>query len=128
EGNLVVVAPRDPAYIAGNGRSTAQQLVDDVDKGPRCAIGHERGLTAMTVNHMSQRLLTFECRALEDVLVTGERLYLKSTAHLSTVGTACDVTDRVHQDVWLMCERVAPIIGMDCIGIDIVAPVLDPPL
>jgi len=34
----------------------------------------------------------------------------------------------VHQDVRLMCERVARIIGMDCIGIDIVAPSLEVPL
>lgn len=38
------------------------------------------------------------------------------------------MTDEVHEDVRLMCERIARIIGMDCIGIDIVASGLDQPL
>jgi cyanophycin synthetase len=38
------------------------------------------------------------------------------------------VTDEVHQDVRLMCERIARIIGLDCVGIDIVATALDQPL
>lgn len=127
-GNLVAAARREPAHVVGDGTSTVQQLIDQVNSDPRRGIGHERVLTAITIDDMSQRLLAFQDRSLDDVLATVERVYLKSTANLSTGGTACDVTDNVHQDVKLMCERVARIIGMDCIGIDIVAPGLDQPL
>lgn len=128
DGNLVAAARREPAHIVGDGSSTVQQLIDQVNADPRRGIGHERVLTAITIDDMSQRLLAFQDRALDGALATGEKLYLKSTANLSTGGTASDVTDNVHQDVRLMCERVARIIGMDCIGIDIVAPGLDQPL
>ncbi|MHC4600380.1 MAG: Mur ligase family protein, partial [Planctomycetota bacterium] len=74
------------------------------------------------------RLLSFRGYKIDDVPLAKEKLYLKSTANLSTGGTARDVTDEVHQDVRLMCERIARIVGMDCIGIDIVAPSLNRPL
>lgn len=127
-GNLVAAARREPANIVGDGKHTIGQLTEQVNLDPRRGIGHERVLTAISLDHMSHRLLAFQGRTLDDVLPSGEKLYLKSTANLSTGGTASDVTDNVHQDVRLMCERVARIIGMDCIGIDIVAPGLDQPL
>jgi cyanophycin synthetase len=63
-----------------------------------------------------------------DVLPAKEKSYLKSTANLSTGGTTRDVTDKVHQDVRLMCEPIARLVDMDCIGIDIVASSLERPL
>lgn len=127
-GKMVAAALREPAHIVGDGTSTIMQLTDQVNLDPRRGLGHERVLTAISIDHMSKRLLAFQGRSVDDVLPSGEKLYLKSTANLSTGGTASDVTDNVHQDVRLMCERVARIIGMDCMGIDIVAPGLDQPL
>lgn len=127
-GKLVAAARREPAHVVGDGTSTVQQLIEQINADPRRGIGHERVLTAITIDHMSKRLLAFQGLSLDSALAAGEKLYLKSTANLSTGGTASDVTDSVHQDVRLMCERVARIIGMDCIGIDIVAPGLDQPL
>ena len=128
DGALVAAALREPAHIVGDGASSIRQLIDEVNKDPRRGIGHQRVLTAITVNDMTERLLCFRGYRVDDVLPARKKLYLKSTANLSTGGTACDVTDEVHQDVRLMCERVARIVGMDCIGIDIVAPGLDHPL
>lgn len=127
-GNLVAAALREPAYVVGDGTSSIRQLIDEVNKDPRRGIGHERVLTAIAIDHMTERLLSFQGYRIDDVLLAEEKLYLKSTANLSTGGTARDVTDDVHPDVRLMCERIARIIGMDCMGIDIVAPGLDHPL
>ena len=127
-GNLVAAALREPAHVVGDGTSSIRQLIDDVNKDPRRGVGHERMLTAITIDLMTERLLSFQGYRIDDVLPADVKLYLKSTANLSTGGTARDVTDEVHQDVRLMCERVARLVGMDCIGIDIVAPGLDQPL
>ena len=127
-GNLVAAALREPARVVGDGTLSIRQLIDAVNEDPRRAIGHEKVLTAITINDMTERVLASRGYQIDDVPPVGEKLYLKSTANLSTGGTARDVTDEVHQDVRLMCERVARIIGMDCIGIDIVAPGLDQPL
>lgn len=128
DGNLVAAARREQAHVVGNGELTIRRLIDQVNRDPRRGIGHERMLTVITVDHMTERLLSLSGYSLDDVLPAGEKCYLKSTANLSTGGTARDVTDEVHQDVRLMCERIARIIGLDCIGIDIVATALDQPL
>ncbi len=127
-GNLTAAALREPAYVVGDGTSSIRQLIDKVNEDPRRGVGHERVLTAISIDHMTERLLSFQGYHIDDVLSAKEKLYLKSTANLSTGGTARDVTDDVHPDVRLMCERIARIIGMDCMGIDIVAPSLNQPL
>ena len=127
-GNLVAAALREPAHVVGDGTSSIRQLIDTANADPRRGIGHERALTTITVDDMTERLLALRGKIIDDVLPAEEKLYLKSTANLSTGGTARDVTDEVHQDVRLMCERIARLVGMDCIGIDIVAPGLDQPL
>lgn len=128
DGKLVAAAHREPAHVVGDGELTIRQLIDEANRDPRRGIGHERMLTIISVDHMTERLLAVAGYNLDDVLPAGEKCYLKSTANLSTGGTARDVTDEIHHDVWLMCERIARIIGLDCIGIDIVAPALDQPL
>jgi cyanophycin synthetase len=128
DGKLVAAACREPAHVVGDGELTIRRLIDQVNRDPRRGLGHERMLTVITVDHMTERLLSLGGYSLDDVLPAGEKCYLKSTANLSTGGTARDVTDEVHQDVRLMCERIARIIGLDCVGIDIVATTLDQPL
>jgi cyanophycin synthetase len=128
DGKLVAAALREAAHIVGDGTSSIRQLIDLANADPRRGIGHERALTIITVNDMTERLLSLRGYTVDDVPPAKEKLCLKSTANLSTGGTARDVTDEVHQDVRLMCERIARLVGMDCIGIDIVAPGLDQPL
>ncbi len=128
DGKMVAAALREPAHVTGDGTATIRELIAAVNRDPRRGIGHERELTAVTIDEMTERLLAFHGHAVDDILPSGEKVYLKSTANLSSGGTARDVTDEVHQDVRSMCERTARIIGLDCIGIDIVAPTLDRPL
>ncbi len=128
DGNLVAAAVREPAHVVGDGERSIRELIEVVNEDPRRGVGHERVLTAITVDSMTERLLSFQGYQLDEVLSPGVNLSLKSTANLSTGGTARDVTDEVHPDVRLTCERIARIVGMDCIGIDIVAPRLDRPL
>ena len=127
-GRLVAAAHREPAHVIGDGTSSIRRLIDEANTDPRRGFGHQRLLTEITIDGMTRRLLALAGRELDDVLPANETLYLKSTANLSTGGTARDVTGEVHQDVRLMCERTARLVGLDCIGIDIMAPGLDEPL
>ncbi|KXK00028.1 MAG: UDP-N-acetylmuramyl tripeptide synthetase [Acidobacteria bacterium OLB17] len=65
---------------------------------------------------------------LGSVLKKGEVLYLKTTANISTGGTAIDVTDEVHPENVFLFERIARIIGLDVAGIDIIAENVAQPL
>ncbi|QCR21448.1 cyanophycin synthetase [Pontibacter sp. SGAir0037] len=118
-GKFIAAAKRTPAMVVGDGVSSIQQLIKEVNKDPRRGIGHEKALTHIKVDLLTRSILKEKGLTLKSVLPAGEILYLKSTANLSTGGTATDVTDLVHPYNVLMAERIAGIIGLDICGIDV---------
>lgn len=125
---LVAAAKRTPAAVIGDGQQTIQQLIDEVNRDPRRGYGHEKVLTAIKVDEMTLNVLKDKGLDLADVLPEGQVLYLKSTANLSTGGTATDITDLVHPYNVFMAERIARVVGLDICGIDIMAPDLFTPI
>jgi cyanophycin synthetase len=127
-GKLVAAAMRVPANVTGDGRHTIRELVDLANADPRRGESHEKVLTKIRIDAATERLLALRHTTLESVPADGEVVYLKSTANLSTGGTAIDVTDRVHPSNVELAERIAQLVDLDIAGIDIVAPVIDTPL
>ncbi len=125
---LVAVAQRVPAHIVGDGKSTIQDLIDAVNCDPRRGFGHEKELTAIIADEMTLRLLKLKGLTLTSVLPVGELCELKSTANLSTGGTAVDCTDIIHPDNAFMAERAARIIGLDIAGIDVICADISQPI
>ena len=125
---LVAAAKRTPAHVIGNGKNTIVELVEEVNKDPRRGYGHEKELTAITINSLTKTIIADAGYTEDSVLPDGERLILKDTANLSTGGTAEDVTDRVHPANVSMAERISKIIDLDICGIDIMASDISKPL
>ncbi|WP_287130181.1 cyanophycin synthetase, partial [Candidatus Cyanaurora vandensis] len=125
---LVAVALRVPAHIVGDGEHTIQELIDRINQDPRRGFGHEKELTAINADEMTLRLLKLRGLVLESVLPQGETCELKSTANLSTGGTALDCTDMIHPDNAFMAERAARIVGLDVAGIDVICPDISMPI
>jgi cyanophycin synthetase len=125
---FVAGARRTPASVLGDGKSTIQQLVDEVNKDPRRGYGHEKVLTAIKIDHHTEVILKEQGLTLDSIVPAGELLLLKPTANLSTGGTAEDITDHVHPYNVFMAERISKIIGLDICGIDIIAPDLSTPI
>lgn len=125
---LVSVAERTPAYVTGDGKLSIKDLIAKENSDPRRGYGHEKILTQITIDHQTLRILEFKGYSLETILQDGEICYLKSTANLSTGGTAIDRTDEVHPDNIFMFERIAKIIGLDIAGIDIIATDISTPI
>lgn len=125
---LVAAAIRTPAHVVGDGKSTIQELVDEVNKDPRRGYGHENVLTQITINDLTLSILKTKGYTAETVPAVGERVILKDTANLSTGGTAEDVTDIVHPSNVFMAERISKIIDLDICGIDIMTTDISKPL
>ncbi|MFP6806769.1 MAG: cyanophycin synthetase [Pseudomonadales bacterium] len=117
-GELVAVAKRVPGHIVGDGKKTVTELVDEVNEDPRRGIGHEKVLTRLEFDHQATRLLEEGGYSAETILAEGDIFYLRSTANLSTGGTAVDVTDIVHPDNKEMAIRAVKAIGLDVAGVD----------
>ncbi len=125
---FICAAKRTPASVIGDGKSTIQQLIDAVNKDARRGYGHEKVLTSIKVDEFTAKILNEKKLTLDSIIPSGEELWLKPTANISTGGTATDVTDLVHPDNIFMCERIARIIGLDICGIDIMTPDLSQPI
>ncbi|HQU93139.1 MAG TPA: cyanophycin synthetase [Pyrinomonadaceae bacterium] len=125
---LIAVAERVPAHVKGDGKQTIQQLIDETNADPRRGYGHENVLTQIDIDNQTMRCIKKAGYELDTVLKKGEKLYLKTTANISTGGTAIDVTDEVHPENVFLFERIARIIGLDVAGIDIIAPNVSEPL
>ena len=125
---LVAVARREPAHVDGDGKRTIAELVAAVNRDPRRGFGHENVLTRIELDDASLRLLAKRDLTPDSVLGEGEYCALKTTANLSTGGTATDVTNDVHPYNVFLFERIAHFIGLDVGGIDVVAPDLSTPL
>jgi cyanophycin synthetase len=118
DGKLIAVAKRVPGHVKGDGKQTIQALVDIVNEDPLRGIGHEKVLTQIQIDQQAERLMTAKGYDVNTVLKRDEILYLRSTANLSTGGTALDLTDVVHPDNRSMAERAVKAIGLDVGGVD----------
>ncbi len=121
-GELVAVAKRVPGHVIGDGKSSIAELVDIVNQDPRRGIGHEKVLTRLELDHQAQTLLKKADLNADSILPAGEQFFLRSTANLSTGGTAIDVTDTVHPDNRQMAERAVRALGLDVGGVDFLIP------
>jgi cyanophycin synthetase len=118
DGKLVAVAKRVPGHVIGDGRHKISQLVEIVNQDPRRGVGHEKVLTRLELDYQAQTLMKALGYHPDTILPKGELLYLRSTANLSTGGTAIDMTDVVHPDNRDMAERAVKAIGLDVGGVD----------
>lgn len=125
---LIAVAERVPAHVVGDGKSSIQKLIDKTNEDPRRGYGHENVLTQIDIDNQTLRCIKKAGYELTTVLKKGEKLHLKTTANISTGGTAIDRTDEVHPENVFLFERIAKIIGLDVAGVDVIAPNVSEPL
>jgi cyanophycin synthetase len=115
---LVAVAKRVPGHVVGDGKLSIAALIDIVNEDPRRGFGHEKVLTRLELDKQANRLLEEADKDENSVLDDGEIFYLRSTANLSTGGTAIDLTDVVHPDNREMAIRAVRAVGLDVGGVD----------
>ena len=117
-GELIAATRRTPGHVVGDGKSTVAQLVEVVNGDPRRGVGHEKVLTRIKLDREAELMLERAGYTADSVPKAGEVVPLRSTANLSTGGTATDVTDIIHPDNRAMAERAVRAVGLDVGGVD----------
>ena len=121
-GELVAATRRTPGHVVGDGVSTIRALVDAVNKDPRRGVGHEKVMTRIELDEQADMMMARVNMTPDSVPAAGEMVMLRSTANLSTGGTATDVTDVIHPDNRDMAVRAITAIGLDVGGVDFLSP------
>jgi cyanophycin synthetase len=121
-GELIAATKRTPGHVVGDGKSTVTQLIDVVNGDPRRGVGHEKVLTRIELDREANMMLERVGHTADSVPAAGDVVYLRSTANLSTGGTASDVTDIIHPDNRDMAVRAVRAIGLDVGGVDFITP------
>ena len=121
-GELIAATRRTPGHVVGDGESTVSELIEVVNSDPRRGVGHEKVLTRIELDREANMMLGRVGMTAESVPVAGDVVYLRSTANLSTGGTATDVTDIIHPDNRDMAVRAVRAIGLDVGGVDFITP------
>ncbi len=117
-GELVAATRRTPGHVVGDGTHSIRELVEIVNQDPRRGIGHEKVLTRIELDAQADMMMARVEVTADTVPEAGRVIYLRSTANLSTGGTATDVTDIIHPDNREMAVRAIKAIGLDVGGVD----------
>lgn len=121
-GELVAATRRTPGHVVGDGVRTVKELVEIVNEDPRRGVGHEKVLTRLVLDAQAGMMLARQGLTEASVPPEGQIVPLRSTANLSTGGTATDVTDVIHPDNRDMATRAIRAIGLDVGGVDFLIP------
>jgi cyanophycin synthetase len=121
-GELVAATRRTPGRVIGDGERTVRQLVDIVNRDPRRGVGHEKVMTRLELDAQADMMLERQGLTADSVPSRAQVVALRSTANLSTGGTATDVTDVIHPDNRDMAVRAVTAIGLDVGGVDFLCP------
>jgi len=123
DGKVIAVAERVPAHVVGDGTRSVAALVGAVNADPRRGVGHENVLTRIRIDDPAALdVLSLQGLTPESVPEAGRFVTLRTTANLSSGGTAVDRTDEIHPDNASIARRAALAIGLDVAGIDLLAP------
>ena len=121
-GELIAATKRTPGLVVGDGVSTVRTLIDFVNQDPRRGVGHEKVMTRIELDAQAGTMLARAGMTADSVPAEGQTVLLRSTANLSTGGTATDVTDVIHPDNRDMAVRAITAIGLDVGGVDFLCP------
>lgn len=125
---VCAVSERLPASVLGDGVHTVRELIDQINRDPDRGEEHEKPLTKIRLDEVSQNVLKRKGLTAGSVPERGRLVALRENGNLSTGGIAIDCTDCIHPENAEIAVRAAQAVGIDIAGIDIVAEDISKPI
>jgi cyanophycin synthetase len=113
-----------PAFITGNGRTTAQQLI--VTENKKIERAEKGRLNKIKITEKTKRFLATHGFTLSSILPKGKKIPLCFSGYDG--GEYIDVTDKVHPYFKKLGKDVVDNLGLPIIGLDIITTDISKPL
>ncbi|PRR82236.1 cyanophycin synthetase [Clostridium vincentii] len=127
-GEVVAVSEKIAPYVIGDGISSIEKLIANINEDSRRGKGHEKELTKIKIDECLIEHLKQRKYSLCYILPEKEKLNLKDNANLSTGGFAIDCTDLICDENIEICKRASNAVGLDICGIDVMCKDISKPL
>ncbi|MCC7273679.1 MAG: acetate--CoA ligase family protein [Alphaproteobacteria bacterium] len=127
-GRFACCIRRRPAALVADGVRSVAALVAAENARPERGTAPDRPLRPLLLDAESERLLRRQGLDRESVPAAGTEVRLRSTANWSQGGSTSIVTDGTHPANRLLAERVAALVGLDIVGVDLITPDIGRPL
>lgn len=125
---VVAVALRTPPFIIGDGESSIRNLIKEINNSPLRGEDHEKPLTKIKIDEEVLDIIGRKGYDIMSIPKTGEKVFLRNNANLSTGGCAIDCTDLISEENKEICIRAAKTLGLNICGIDICTKDISKPL
>lgn len=121
-GELKMTILREPGGVMGDGASSVEELLDELNSHPLRGSDKRSLLIRIELDDQALDCLTEQQLTPVSVPDAGMFVYLRRTANISTGGTPVDMSQMVHPDNKKLAERAARVIGLDIAGVDFICP------
>ena len=123
-GEVVAAALRKRARIIGDGKKTAQALIQKQSRRRKAATDGE---SQIPVDEETSQCLAEAGYSLDDVIPSGKTVVVRKTANLHTGGTLHDVTAELHPTLIEVSEKAAQRLDIPVVGLDLIIKAKDQP-
>lgn len=124
--DLIKAVRRRAPSVTGDGVSTVRQLIDELNMDPE-RLDPYSSKKLVVLDEDLERCLRKQHLSLDSILPTGQSAYLKSISNLGRGGSQVHIEQEIHPENYALCRKIARIMRLEVLGIDILSPDLSQP-
>jgi len=120
-GKFVAAVERRPAFITGDDQSTIAELIEQENATEARQDTPTSALGKIITDEVMEKYLEEQNLSLDSIPKSGEIIYLRKVANLSSGGVSIDATREIHPDNMILAQDIAQYFRLVCMGIDVIA-------
>lgn len=126
---VIVGLHRVPPFVAGDGKSTLHELIEDENKtNPLRQQNYSAPLSLIKVDSELLDYINKQGYSLDNVIPANIKLQLRWNSNLGTGWTIVDITHILHEDIKKVCVSIAEKFQLWICGVDIISSDFSKPL